>query len=77
MTGGRIKRIEPYVDADTLLATYGDGLADVRVDDLLAFHRSHGKLATITATRPPSRYGILELSEEDRVLRFCEKVQAN
>ena len=61
MTGGRIKRIERYVDDDTFMATYGDGLLDVNIAQLLAFHRAHGKLATITSVRPISRFGILEL----------------
>jgi glucose-1-phosphate cytidylyltransferase len=77
MTGGRIKRIEPYIDTDTFMVTYGDGLADVRVADLVAFHRSHGKFATITATRPPSRYGILELAADNQVSRFREKEQTD
>ena len=77
MTGGRIKRVEPYIDTETFMVTYGDGLADVRVDELVAFHHSHGKLATLTATQPPSRYGILELSENNQISRFREKEQTD
>jgi glucose-1-phosphate cytidylyltransferase len=55
------------------MATYGDGLSDVNVDDLLAFHREHGKLATVTAVRPPIRFGIMELDGSGRVERFREK----
>ena len=73
MTGGRVRKIQKYIDGDTFLLTYGDGLADVDVCDVLAFHRSHGKLATVTTVAPISRFGILELSAGDRVLRFAEK----
>lgn len=77
MTGGRVKRIERFVDADTFMVTYGDGLADVDISALVDFHSAHGKLATLTATRPPSRYGLLDLSEDGQVTRFREKVQAD
>ena len=75
MTGGRVKRIESFVDTDTFMVTYGDGLANVDIGALVAFHARHGKLATLTASRPPSRYGILELTVDDQVERFREKVQ--
>ena len=73
-TGGRIKRLAPYVDDDTFMLTWGDGVADIRLDKLLDFHRSHGKLATLTAVRPPARYGHLEL-DGDRIREFSEKPQ--
>jgi glucose-1-phosphate cytidylyltransferase len=76
MTGGRIKRIERFIDSDTFMVTYGDGLANVDIGALVAFHYQHGKLATLTATRPPSRYGILEMAADSQVQRFREKVQA-
>lgn len=76
MTGGRVKRIERYVDGDIFMVTYGDGVADVNIDNLLAFHRSHGKLATITSVRPVSRFGIIELENNGRVKTFAEKPQA-
>lgn len=60
-TGGRIKRIREYVDRETFCLTYGDGLGDINVERLLAFHRSNGKLATITATQAPGRFGALEI----------------
>jgi glucose-1-phosphate cytidylyltransferase len=63
-TGGRIKRLAPYVGGSTFMLTWCDGLADVKLDRLLAFHRSHGKLATVTAVRAPSRFGYLELDAE-------------
>ncbi len=77
MTGGRVKRIERFVDAETFAVTYGDGLADLNIKHLLEYHFSHGKLATLTATRPPSRYGILELHDDGQIGRFREKVQTD
>jgi glucose-1-phosphate cytidylyltransferase len=73
MTGARIKRVERYLGAaDLFLCTYGDGLADVDLSRLVAFHRSHGKLATVTGVLPPGRFGHLGL-EGDAVRRFAEK----
>jgi len=77
MTGGRVKRIERFIETDTFLVTYGDGLADLNIGELVNFHNSHGKLATLTASRPPSRYGILDLTDRGQILRFREKVQAD
>jgi glucose-1-phosphate cytidylyltransferase len=74
MTGGRIKQLAPYVGDDTFMLTWGDGVADIQLDKLLAFHRSHGKLATLTAVRPPARYGHLEL-DGDQIKEFSEKPQ--
>jgi glucose-1-phosphate cytidylyltransferase len=73
MTGGRVKRIGNYIDSDTFLLTYGDGLSDVDMRRLVDFHRAHGKLATVTAVTPTSRYGLLDSDSEGRVLRFREK----
>jgi glucose-1-phosphate cytidylyltransferase len=73
MTGGRIKRIQKYIDTDSFFVTYGDGLADLDIAQLLTFHKSHGKLATVTTVRPISRYGSVEVSEEGLVKRFMEK----
>jgi glucose-1-phosphate cytidylyltransferase len=72
-TGGRVKRIEPFVDEPTFMVTYGDGLADVDVGALLAFHRAHGRLATLTAVQPVSRFGILDLAPDGTVEAFREK----
>ncbi|MDB4945200.1 MAG: glucose-phosphate cytidylyltransferase [Labilithrix sp.] len=73
MTGGRLKRVEPYVrDEQEVCFTYGDGVADVDVTAQLAFHRRHGKWATITAVAPPGRYGALKM-EGERVSGFTEK----
>ncbi|UCC30666.1 MAG: glucose-1-phosphate cytidylyltransferase [Phycisphaerales bacterium] len=74
MTGGRIKRLAPYVNNETFMVTWGDGVSDVDLSRLLEFHRSHGKLATLTAVRPPARYGRLTL-DGDRVKLFEEKPQ--
>lgn len=73
MTGGRIHKVERYVDGETFLLTYGDGVSDVNIRDLMEFHRSHGKIATVTTVPPTSRFGMLELGNEDRVRRFNEK----
>src|SRR5439155_2062490 len=75
MTGGRIKRIEKYVKDDTFMVTYGDGLADVDIRELVAFHQSHGKIATVTTVRPHSRFGILETAGDGAVVGFAEKPQ--
>jgi len=73
-TGGRIKRLAPYVASSTFMLTWGDGVADVDLGALLAFHRAHGRLATMTAVRPPARFGHLEL-DGDQVSEFSEKPQ--
>ena len=73
MTGGRLKRVAPYLESeDAFCFTYGDGVADVDVAASIAFHRRHGKLATVTAVQPPGRYGALQL-DGDRVRGFTEK----
>jgi glucose-1-phosphate cytidylyltransferase len=71
MTGGRLRRLAPMLD-DTFLLTYGDGLSDVRVDDLIGYHRERGALATVTAVHPPPRFGALEMAD-GMVTRFREK----
>ena len=73
-TGGRIKRLAPHVGGETFMLTWGDGVSDIDLGRLLEFHRSHGKLATLTAVRPPARFGRLEL-QGDRVAKFTEKPQ--
>jgi glucose-1-phosphate cytidylyltransferase len=74
MTGGRVKRIQKYIGGNTFFATYGDGVADIDLGKLAAFHRRQGRLATVTAVRPSSRYGELAI-EESRVTLFREKPQ--
>jgi glucose-1-phosphate cytidylyltransferase len=76
MTGGRLKRIEKYIGLSTFMATYGDGVADIDIESLLGFHRRQGKLGTVTAVRPSSRYGQLAI-ENGRVTLFREKPQVN
>jgi glucose-1-phosphate cytidylyltransferase len=73
-TGGRIKRLGPHLGNQTFMLTWGDGVSDVDLDALLAFHRSHGKLATVTAVRPPARYGYMQF-DGDQVAEFTEKPQ--
>jgi glucose-1-phosphate cytidylyltransferase len=74
LTGGRIKRLGPLLGKETFLATYGDGVCNIDVRALVAFHRRHGKLATITAVRPPARFGGLVFAG-DRIVEFTEKPQ--
>lgn len=73
-TGGRVKHLAPYLGDETFMLTWGDGVSDIDIQALLAFHRSHGKLATVTAVRPPARYGYM-MFEGDRVVEFTEKPQ--
>jgi len=75
-TGARIKRIERYIDSDPFLLTYGDGVADIDLPALLKFHRSHGKIATVTGVRPPARFGEL-ITLDGSVREFREKPQAS
>jgi glucose-1-phosphate cytidylyltransferase len=73
LTGGRLLRLKPWlVDDGTFMLTYGDGVSDVDIPALLAFHRRHGKVATITAVRPPARFGALDI-QDGQVRRFAEK----
>jgi glucose-1-phosphate cytidylyltransferase len=73
-TGGRIKRLQPFLGDETFMLTWGDGVADVDLDKLLEFHKSHGKLATLTAVRPTARFGRLEL-DGNQIAEFSEKPQ--
>lgn len=75
MTGGRVKQTQRYIDGDTFMVTYGDGLADVDLRALVKFHRAHGKLATVTTVNPISRFGILDIGDNDKVTSFVEKPQ--
>jgi glucose-1-phosphate cytidylyltransferase len=74
MTGGRVKRMQTYIGNETCMLTYGDGVANIDLDELLAFHRSHGKMVTVSAVRPAARFGELEL-DEAKVISFKEKPQ--
>ncbi|RNB51733.1 glucose-1-phosphate cytidylyltransferase [Brevibacillus gelatini] len=73
MTGGRIKRIQPFIGDEPFMLTYGDGVGNIDIAALVAFHQSHGKLATITAVQPPGRFGALDLSADGQVNGFREK----
>ena len=76
MTGGRLKRAQKFIGKETFLLTYGDGVSDVNIEQLLTHHRRSGAMATVTAVNPPGRFGVLGLSEgEDRVQGFREKDQ--
>jgi glucose-1-phosphate cytidylyltransferase len=76
MTAYRVRRVRKYLAEETFMLTYGDGVANINISDLLRFHRSHGKLVTITAVRPPSRFGELELVGKE-VSSFHEKPQVS
>lgn len=74
MTGGRVKRMKSFIGNEAFLLTYGDGVADIDVGELLKFHKSHGKMVTVSAVRPAARFGELELDSQ-RVVSFQEKPQ--
>jgi glucose-1-phosphate cytidylyltransferase len=76
LTGGRIKRLEPFIGNNTFMLTWGDGVSNVNLNKLLEFHRSHGRLATLTAVRPPARFGHLDFTG-DQVAQFTEKPQTS
>jgi len=73
MTGGRVKRVRQYIGDEPFLLTYGDGVSDVNISELVAFHKKHGRLATVTSTQPSGRFGALNLDNDNRVRGFQEK----
>lgn len=73
MTGGRLKRVAPYLKDETFCLTYGDGLSDINISAELAFHKEHGKLATVAAVQPPGRFGVLNIDRQKQVTSFEEK----
>lgn len=73
MTGGRVKRLQPYIGKGPFMLTYGDGVSDVNVKKLVEFHKAHKRLATVTSTQPGGRFGSLDLEENNRVAGFSEK----
>lgn len=73
MTGGRLKRVKEFIGDDPFFMTYGDGVSNVNITELLEFHKKHKKLATMTAIKPDSRFGVLDLTEGSQVLAFREK----
>jgi len=74
LTGGRVARLKSHIGKNTFMLTYGDGVSDVDISELVKFHKSHGKIATFTAVRPPSRFGVIEF-EGSKVVSFKEKPQ--
>ena len=73
MTGGRIKRAQKYLGDEPFMLTYGDGVADINIKDLLKFHKSHGKLLTMTSAQPDGRFGALDIDDKNKVHEFKEK----
>jgi len=73
MTGGRIKRVSDYIGDETFMLTYGDGVADVDINDLLAFHKANDKIATVTAIQPGGKFGMLDINEDHQITHFMEK----
>ena len=73
MTGGRIKRVKEYIGNETFMLTYGDGVSDVDINELLAFHKAHKKMATISAIQPGGRFGMLNIDENESINSFKEK----
>ena len=74
MTGGRVKRLQKFIGKETFMLTYGDGLSDININNLISFHKNHGKMVTISAVRPPARFGALRLQDSE-VVSFKEKSQ--
>lgn len=73
MTGGRIKRVQKYIGDETFMLTYGDGVSDINIQELLRYHQSHGKIATITAANIGQRFGILDIADTGEITSFREK----
>lgn len=76
MTGARVSRIRKYIGNEDFMLTYGDGVSDVDIDALIAFHKSHGKILTVTGVRPPGRFGEMVAAEDGQIVEFNEKPQA-
>ncbi len=77
LTGGRMLRIKNLIDEDTFMMTYGDGVSNINLGNLLSFHKKHGKIATLTAVRPPARFGVLEITETGQINSFHEKPEGD
>lgn len=75
MTGGRVKRVSDYIGNDTFMLTYGDGLCDINIKDLVNFHKKHDKIATITAIQPGGRFGVVEIEDDHSISAFKEKTK--
>ncbi len=77
MTGGRIKRVEKFINNEPFMLTYGDGVSDVNISNLVNFHKSHGKMITMTSAQPEGRFGSLVLNGNNEVLKFQEKIKGD
>ena len=73
MTGGRVKRIQKYIGDETFMLTYGDGVSDIDINQLVKFHKSHGKIGTMCSTQPEGRFGVLDIASDNSVRNFVEK----
>jgi glucose-1-phosphate cytidylyltransferase len=73
MTGGRVKRVKPYLNNEPFMLTYGDGVSDVNIKELVKTHKAHGKKVTVTSVQPSGRFGALDISDDNQVLSFLEK----
>tara|TARA_B100000035_G_C20770854_1_gene452515 strand:- start:13 stop:675 length:663 start_codon:yes stop_codon:yes gene_type:complete len=76
MTGGRISKIRKYIDDESFMLTYGDGISDININNLLSFHKSHNKILTVTGVRPPGRFGEMLENKDGQVIEFNEKPQS-
>ena len=72
MTGGRLKRVKEYINENNFCFTYGDGVADININELIEFHKNHNKIATVTVASPPGRFGVVNI-KENKVINFEEK----
>jgi glucose-1-phosphate cytidylyltransferase len=77
MTGGRVNKVKKYIGNNRFIVTYGDGLADVDIKKLVHFHKSHGKIATVTTVKPLSRFGVMDIDSDGTVIQFREKPQVD
>ncbi len=77
MTAGRLKRVQKYVGNEEFMLTYGDGVSDINLKELLKFHHQHGKIATVTAIQPDAKYGVMEIADSTHVSHFREKAKAD
>ena len=73
MTGGRVKRIQKYIGNETFMLTYGDGVSDIHIDELVAYHKKQGKIATLTAANVGQRFGVLDIAKDKTITAFREK----
>lgn len=77
MTGGRVKRVKQYIGSEPFMLTYGDGVADINISELLKFHKNHGKMVTMSAYNASQRFGVLDIDKDGKILDFREKTQGD